>query len=113
MSWLDLTDAVNAQTSEVFGELCVYWPKNMPSFEIRGIFDEPYFAVKTGGQVEVQDTAPRLAVRLSEFAGLEPDSGDRVEVRAKVYSVIESHPDGQGGAKLLLRLEAQGGGFYA
>jgi hypothetical protein len=100
MNWSEITDSILKHTSETFGERVVYWPSCEPSFEIRAVFDASFQMVDAGGAM-IQSTQPRLGVRLSQFSQ-DPREGDRVEVRGTIYDVIEFHPDGQGGANLLL-----------
>lgn len=101
MNWLDLTDTILKHSTETFGESVVYWPKAAPSFETQGVFDAAFITVDPSSGIRIQSTTPRLGVRLSQLP-CEPAEGDRVEIRGRVYDVVEAQPDGQGGAVLLL-----------
>lgn len=101
MNWLDLTDSVLKHSTETFGEAVTYWPKESPSFETTGVFDQAHIEVDPSSGMRIQSTTPRLGVRLSQLTA-EPGEGDRVQIRGQVYEVVESQPDGQGGAVLIL-----------
>lgn len=102
MDWDSLTDLVSATCRDTFGVPVGYTSfKTGESFQTVGIFDAEYKdAVMLDGMI-VQETYPRLGIRLGDFPIL-PDRGDTVMVKSTLYQVQEYRPDGQAGATLVL-----------
>lgn len=73
-----------------------------PAYSARGVFDRPYEQVITAEGHSQTSTQPVLGIRLSEFA-VPPAKKDKVTVDGVIYQVFDIHPDGQGGADLMLK----------
>lgn len=84
-----------------FGQAVTYTPIAGDPASIVAVFDAAYQVVLPGGEAEVDAAGPVLGVRLADLAGA-PARGDAVTIGASAYTVRSVHPDGQGGAKLLL-----------
>lgn len=85
-----------------FGQAVTYTPAGSSPAAVTAIFDASYQLVALGGDVEIDAVGPVLSVRLSDFAA-PPAQGDAATVGSASYVVRSVHPDGQGGALLLLR----------
>ena len=72
-----------------------------------GVYDDAYYPLDPlGGDdgmggVHVTTSRPVLGIQLSALA-VEPDQGDLIEMRGKMYRIHEVQPDGRGGALLIL-----------
>jgi len=74
-----------------------------PVFEVLGVFDNEHVEVEEiGGEVYHSTVQPTLGVKLSDFT-VPPEQGDRPTIDGVVYEVQDPQPDGQGGAKLILK----------
>ncbi|WP_321810075.1 hypothetical protein [Burkholderia sp. BCC1985] len=94
----------------VFGEQVTYLPATGGSFEIRGVYDKAYFAVNVETGSMVSTSQPTLGIQLSQFpATVQPRQGDQLIVKStgEQWVVREVHPDGRGGARLMLNVTGQ------
>lgn len=102
MAWSDRAALVLAAALREFGQAITYTPEGGSPATLTAIFDSDYQLVSLGGDVEIDAVGPVLGVRLADFAS-PPAQGDAATVGSASYVVRSVHPDGQGGAKLLLR----------
>lgn len=102
MAWSDRAALVLAAALREFGQAVTYTPAGGSPLAIAAIFDAAYQLVALGGDVEIDAVGPVLGVRLADFAA-PPAQGDAATVGSASYVVRSVHPDGQGGAKLLLK----------
>lgn len=102
MAWSDRAGLVLAAALREFGQAITYTPSGGSPATLTAIFDSDYQLVSLGGDVEIDAVGPVLGVRLADFAS-PPAQGDAATVGSASYVVRSVHPDGQGGAKLLLR----------
>lgn len=72
-----------------------------PAYPARGVFSNRTIEVATE-QGYVTSREPVLGIRLDEFA-VPPVQDDRVALAGVSYLVHDVHPDGQGGADLILK----------
>tara|TARA_R110002110_G_scaffold64634_5_gene178579 strand:+ start:215 stop:550 length:336 start_codon:yes stop_codon:yes gene_type:complete len=108
MTWADDTDDVLAAGMDVFGDahVVVFSAPAVVKAEFgtgRGVFDAAHELVDTGGDAPVSSTGPVLGIRLSEFS-TPPVSGNELTIDGAFYRINDVQPDGQGGAKLMLKL---------
>ncbi len=102
MDWDSLTDLVSATCRDTFGVPVGFTSATTgEQFQTVGIFDAEYKDVQALDGMIVQETYPRLGIRLGDFPVL-PDRGDQLMVKGVVYQVQEYRPDGQAGATLVL-----------
>jgi len=83
-----------------------------PAATITGVFNQAHEVVELEGEVPVNTTAPSMLAALAGAnvgpglkpfpAGLAPEKGGRFLVDGVLYSIVDRHPDGQGGMLLLL-----------
>lgn len=108
MAWNDAADDVLAACMDVFGDahsVDFAAPVVVKSAfgTGRGVFDAAHELVDTGGEFPVSTTAPVLGIRLSEFTVV-PEMGNEVVIDGANYRIDDVQPDGQGGAKLMLKI---------
>jgi len=70
----------------------------------RGIFDRAHELVDMSSGVPVSTTGPVLGIRLAEFV-TPPAQGDRMVIAGILFEAYDVKPDGQGGAKLVLKVK--------
>jgi len=68
----------------------------------RGVFDAAHELVDLGGEAAVTTTGPVLSIRLSDF-DVAPQQDNEVTIDGTLYRIYDVQPDGQAGAKLLLK----------
>lgn len=86
-----------------------YIPAAAAPFDISGMWQEHYQAVQLlDPDVPTASAGPVLGIQLSQFP-VPPRQNDRVLIRktGATYVVQTVEPDGVGGAKLVLNLEAE------
>ena len=91
----DLGD-VFGNSTEGFAEPATYIPKSGSSYDVNVIFDETYEDVDLNTQAVVMSSDPRCRLRTSDIVGTTVKSGDKINIRGTVYSMIEPMPDGIG-----------------
>ena len=101
MAWSDRADRILVASVREFGQAITHTPVSGSAQSISAIFDADYQLISLGGDVEITAVGPVLGVRLADFTA-PPAKGDAVTIGSAHYSVRSVHPDGQGGAKLLL-----------
>lgn len=105
---IDFDALVLAPAMQVFGEPATYTPDGGDAVAVTGVFDAAHKLVEvdvgqdSGGTVGVSSTAPAFGIRLKDFPS-SPEQGDGLRVRGTDYVVIDIHPDGHGGAHLILQ----------
>jgi len=101
VAWSDRTDRVLRAGIREFGQAVTYTPSGGSPASVSAVFDAAYQLVTLGLDVEVDAVGPVLGVRLGDLASA-PARGDGVTVGSTSYTVRSVHPDGQGGAQLIL-----------
>jgi hypothetical protein len=76
-----------------------YTPYGGAAFTVVAVFSADGVRVDLSSGVVQESTAPRLGVRLADFA-TPPAHGDEWVVGGKTYRVVGVTPDGEGGAEL-------------
>lgn len=69
------------------------------AFAVVGVFDANGVRVNLSSGMAQESSAPRLGVRLADFAA-EPEYGDEWSVGGVTYRVVEVTRDSEGGAEL-------------
>jgi hypothetical protein len=104
MDFRDAADSILKAATSVFGRTVTY-TSGATSTDIQGVFDRRAVQVDRGDGVAVSSFQVTLGIRLADLAA-KPKRGDTVTVDATDYRVEESQEDGQGGATLVLKLDA-------
>lgn len=105
---IDFDALVLAPAMLVFGEPATFLPDGGPAAEVSGVFEAAHKLVEvdpgdnSNYTVGVSSTAPALGIRLQDFPSA-PEQGDGLRVRGLDYVIIDIHPDGHGGAHLILQ----------
>lgn len=73
-------------------------------FTIQAVFDNKFKEIDPSTRLKVYTTGPVLSVSLADFPS-PPVEDQKVTVKNVLYSIREIKPDGNGGAKLVLREE--------
>jgi len=108
---LDWAGLVNGPCVEIFGEPVTY-QRGLDNrvFPVTGVFDDAYrpsnpLAIDGMEPMHVSTTAACLGVDLRAFE-VDPEQGDLLTVRGVQFYVQDVHPDGKGGARLILNKQA-------
>lgn len=103
MDWNAATERLLGVAMSTFGgkDPVTYTPVTGSPKEIKAIFDAEFQSIDNKTGLPLSSTQPALGVRLSDLPAA-PRKGDHVTVKGTTYKVMESQPDGQGGALLLL-----------
>jgi hypothetical protein len=105
---IDFDALVLAPAIQVFGEPATYTPDGGSPTAVTGVFDAAHKLVTVDMGEEsfhtagVSTTAPAFGIRLKDFP-VPPEQGDGLRVRDTDYVVMDIHPDGHGGAHLILQ----------
>lgn len=107
MSWADLADGVVGAAMDAFGDahVVVFAAPVVVKAAYgagRGVFDAAHELVDMGGEAPMTTVGPVLSIRLSEF-DVPPAQDDEVTIDGTLYRIFDVQPDGQAGAKLLLK----------
>jgi hypothetical protein len=97
MPW-GLASVANVACRQTFGETAT-----VAGETCRAIFDQQYQSIELAGEVPITTTRPVLDVVLDDLTDT-PEQGDTVVVNSVTYQVADVQTDGQGGAKLFLRV---------
>ena len=107
MSWADEADGVIGAAMEAFGdahEVAFAAPVAVKSTygSGRGVFDAAHELVEMGGDAAITTIGPVLSIRLADF-DVAPQQDNEVTIDGTLYRIYDVQPDGQAGAKLLLK----------
>lgn len=106
MGWEGLADLCLKATTQVLG-VAATWTSVEGGAPVvfQGIFDDEFeeFEPETGARITV--SKPNLAVRLADLTD-QVQENDKVTVASQNYVVAALQEDGEGGALLILELEA-------
>lgn len=105
MGWRDMTDSILKRCVSTFRTEATYTPAGGSALAISGVYDRPYQALDPESGAQVMSTRPTLGIRLADLPQA-PGEGDRLTIGDEAFRVVLSEPDGQGGARLTLSLEA-------
>tara|TARA_R110002074_G_scaffold253081_2_gene425070 strand:- start:16479 stop:16814 length:336 start_codon:yes stop_codon:yes gene_type:complete len=108
MTWNEAADDILAACMDVFGDAhtVAFVAPVVVNAEFgtgRGVFDAAHELVEMGGEGPVSTTGPVLGIRLSEFT-VPPVEANEVVIDGATYRINDVQPDGQGGAKLMLKI---------
>lgn len=104
MGWQDLVSRLDRACLTAFkpDTAATYHPAEGDAVEIECIFDNGLTSIAVG-EAGIVETGPRVFVRLEDLpTDPEVDDGPQITVDGVLYDVIETRPDGQGGAVLRL-----------
>lgn len=100
---VDFDKLVNKPLSRIFGQTVAYTPPSGGDpVSASGVWWKAHQTVETDGESNFSSTAPTLGIRLSEWP-VAPIQYGQVEVDGQSYKIEEVQPDGEGGAKLILK----------
>ena len=101
--WNDHRNRLLGIAMKTFGgkDPVTYTPVSGAPVSIMGVFNEAYQPIDNATGLPLSSTQPALGVRLSDLPAA-PRKGDKATIKTKTYKVMDSHPDGGGGAILLL-----------
>ena len=102
-NWPAIRELPNLAARETFGVPVVYTSQGLPAATLAAVFDRAATIITTDGEVEVTATQPILDLRLADLS-VAPKQGDTLNVDGDDWLVAKVEPDGQGGAKLWLKL---------
>jgi hypothetical protein len=112
VTWVDtvtpengIADCVYRATRDTFGDAVSYTPCSTGVAEsIQAVFFElPVDEQLEALGVEQSASGPMLRIRGGDLT-VEPQRGDRVELRGKRFEVVEAEDDNRGGFKAILLL---------
>lgn len=105
MPWHDQQDAMHKICMDVFGTPATYG-RGAVSISFKPVYDNSYVEVDPNTGIAVSTTSPMIGVRLADLKELgEPMRGDVVKIDGRTYQVVDSQPDSEGGADLILQEE--------
>lgn len=105
MAWGNLSDRMLRTALNVFGDPVTY-TRGATTVQIsKAVFDANFLAVDPDTGATVQSTGPMIGVRLAELPGGKAEKGDKVVRNGVTYRVIESQPDSEGHARLILHTQ--------
>lgn len=104
MSWFG-PEAILKNSINVFGELITHSPQAVEPYTFKAIFDNESSVIDPNSGMAVMLEKPQINVLLSDMKVV-PKKGDTIAVRSKNYKIEQIKPDGQGGASIMLKLNA-------
>ena len=116
---IDFDALVLAPATDIFAIAATITPlvsqPGAPAYPARVVYTSQKLEVLMQDDTIFADQETRIDIRFNDFLVTPPIRGDQIEMTepshpsfGNVYWIGDSHPDGQGGAKLLLRTQQDG-----